>query len=124
MKALIDLTNTEKARLLHDLFPEELPLFLEHLNDICIDFEERKELHLKEWDSGFMPFHYWLALSNETAGLLKRHKFSMAKSSRVFSDQLFFTYTSLSVNDRIVKYADHVSENKKYKIAVDLLYKV
>jgi len=122
MKALEDLTNTEKARLLHDLFPEELALFLEHLIKVCADLEERKDEHLKKWDSGFMSFSYWLSLSNETAEILKRHKFNMVKSSRVFSDQLFFNYTSLFVNDRIVKYAEHKSENNKFKIAVNLLY--
>lgn len=122
MKALIELTNTGKARLLFDLFPEELPLFLDHLNKVCIDFEERKETYLKFWDSGFVSFPFWLSLSNETLAILKRHKFNMAKSSRVFSDQLFFTNTYMFVNDRIVKYADHTTENKRFKIAVDMLY--
>lgn len=124
MKALEDLTNTEKARLLHDLFPEEVKMFLEHLDKICADLEEHKDEHLKKWNNGFMSFNYWLSLVNETAGILKRHQFSMVKSSRVFSDQLFFTYTSLFVNDRIVKYADHISQNQRFKMAVELFYKV
>lgn len=46
----------------------------------------------------------------------------MIKSSRVFSDQLFFTYTVFFVNDRIIKYAENVSENEKFKLAVTLLF--
>ncbi|MNK28375.1 hypothetical protein D3C87_467490 [compost metagenome] len=122
MKRLIDLTNTTKAKLLFDLFPEELPLFLEHLNNVCVDLEERKEVLLKEWNNGFISFHFWFALSNETLGILKRHKFNMMKSSTVFADQLFFSNTYMFVNDRIVKYAERKSENNKFKIAVDLLY--
>ncbi|WEK17851.1 MAG: hypothetical protein P0Y49_13690 [Candidatus Pedobacter colombiensis] len=122
MKTLEELTNTGKAKLLFDLFPEELPLFLEHLNNICIDLEERKEVLLKEWDNGFLSFHFWLALSNETLGILKRHKFNMMKSSTVFADQLFFSNTYMFVNDGIVKYAEHKNENNKFKIAVNLLY--
>lgn len=47
MKALINLTNTEKARLLHDLFPDELKSFLEHLDKVCADLEENKEQYMK-----------------------------------------------------------------------------
>lgn len=122
MKHLIDLTNTDKAKLLFDLFPEELHLFLEHLNKVCFDIEERKEVHLKEWNNGFIQFHFWLALSNETLGILKRHKFNMQKSSTIFANQLFFTNTYMFVNDRIIKYAEHTSENNRLKIAVNLLY--
>jgi len=46
----------------------------------------------------------------------------MLKSSRVFSDQLFFSYTSLFVTDRIIKYAQQYSENEKFKQAVTLLF--
>ncbi|WP_448104341.1 hypothetical protein [Pedobacter panaciterrae] len=124
MKALELLTNTEKARLLHNLFPAEIPIFLAHLNEVCIAFQEHKEEYSKLWDNGFIPFGYWLSLSEETAELLKRLQFSMTKNSKVFSDQLFYTYTSILVNDRIIKYADRISKNEKFKTAVDLLYRV
>lgn len=124
MKALELLTNTEKVRALHELFPEDLPLFLEYLNSVCTDLEEPKDQYFEKWDSSFMSFSNWLSLANETVGILKRHKFNMAKNSRVFSDQLFFSYTSLFVNTCIVQYAAQISENQKLKIAVDLFYKV
>lgn len=123
MKALKDLTNTEKARLLHDLFPDEIPAFLENLDQVCCDFQTHKEEYAENWGEGFIPFNYWLSLSIETMKILERHKFNMKKSSRVFSDQLFYTYTSLFVNDRIIKYADQVCKNEKFKLTVDLLYK-
>ncbi|MBB2148938.1 hypothetical protein [Pedobacter gandavensis] len=90
MKRLIDLTNTSKAKLLFDLFPEELPLFLEHLNKVCYDIEERKEVHLKEWNNGFIQFHFWLALSNEILGILKRHK-SICRKAVLFLPINYFS---------------------------------
>lgn len=122
MKALTKLTNTEKAKLLHELFPDEIPLLLEHLKKVCSDFQTHKEAYALNWDNGFMPFDYWLGLSEQTAELLKKHGHSMLRSSRVFSDQLFYTYTALFVNDRIVKFADHICDNEKFKQAVKLLY--
>lgn len=123
MKALESLTNTEKARLLHELFPDEISAFLEYLDKVCNDFQAHKQEYAKNWVEGFIPFNYWFSLAVETQGILKRHQFNMKKSSRVFSDQLFYTYTTIFVNDRIIKYADHACENEKFKVAVDLLYK-
>lgn len=122
MKALQDLTNTEKARLLHELFPAEISLFLDDLTKVCKDLKERKEAYLKEWECSFIKFEYWFSLVEQTADILKRHTFNMKKSSSVFSDQLFYMDTSFFVNDRIAKYADRKSKNEKFKIAVNLLY--
>lgn len=122
MKPLETLTGSEKARLLHELFPEEMPALLDDLAEFCQHFSENKEDYQKHWQKGFMSFDYWYNLSEETAGLLKKHKFNMVKSSRVFSDQLYFTYTSLFVTDRIIKYAEKTSANEKFKQAVILLF--
>ena len=47
MKALQNLTNTEKARLLYELFPSEIPLFLEDLTKVCQDLKDRKDDYIK-----------------------------------------------------------------------------
>jgi hypothetical protein len=121
MKALHELTNTMKGKLLFQLFPDEMPALLDHLSRICADFLANQEAHKKDWDNGFMPFDYWLSLSEECAALLKKHGHSMRKNSKVFSDQLFYGYTALFVNDRVVKYAAH-SGSEKFKQTVKLLY--
>lgn len=121
MKALNELTNAMKGRLLFELFPDEMPALLDHLAEVCADFRTNQEAYKKDWHDGFMPFDYWFSLSEECAALLKKHGQTMHKNSKVFSDQLFYGYTALFVNDRIVKYAsDSVSE--KFKQAVELLY--
>lgn len=122
MKALHTLTGVEKAKLLHDLFPDEIPTLLEAIEEFCADFKARPEEYRKHWKDGFMTFEYWLGLAEETAGLLKKYKFNMKRSSRVFSDQLYFTYTSVFVTDRIVKYAEHASENARFKLIVQAFF--
>ncbi|QDW25132.1 hypothetical protein FFJ24_010040 [Pedobacter sp. KBS0701] len=121
MKALPELTNTMKGRLLFELFPDEMPALLDHLAAVCADFRTNHEEYKKNWRDGFMSFDYWFSLSEECAALLKKHGHTMRKNSKVFSDQLFYGYTALFVNDRIVKYAAH-SASKKFKQAVELLY--
>lgn len=122
MNALHTLTGSAKARLLYDLFPEEMPELIDNIQRFCAHFSENKEKYRTEWQSGIMPFDYWLSLSEETAGIIKKHRYSMLKSGKVFSDQLYFTYTSLFVTDRIIKYADQFSSNEKFKKAVDLFF--
>ncbi|MBB6239939.1 hypothetical protein HDC90_004601 [Pedobacter sp. AK013] len=121
MKALHELTNTGKGRLLFELFPDEMPALLDHLEEVCADFRANHQDYKMNWDNGFMPFDYWFSLSEECASLLKKHGHTMRKNSKVFSDQLFYGYTALFVNDRIVKYASH-SGNEKFKQAVELIY--
>jgi len=122
MKPLITLSGSEKARLLHELFPDEMPLLLEDIKTFCENFKHNKEVYRAQWVEGFMSFDYWQSLSEETAGILKKHTFNMVRSSKVFADQLYFTYTSLFVTDRIIKYAEFQSTNEKFKKLVLVLF--
>lgn len=124
MKPIEILTNTEKGRLLADLFPTEMTLFLDDLKAFCADFRENKKTYEENWTSEFVPFNYWQHLSSETENLLIRHIISMKKSSKVFSDQLFFSDTALFVNDRLIKYAEKGNENERFKLAVKLFYNI
>lgn len=122
MKALNKFQNTDKLKVLHELFPEEIPLVLDHIQQVCMDFQDNKQTYAKNWNDGFMPFDYWFNLSEQTAELIKKYRFNMVRSSRVFSDQLSYSHAVLFVNDRIVKYAENVCTNNKFKLAVALLF--
>ena len=116
------LTNTDKAKLLHELFPEEMPLLLDDIKGFCADFITFQESYRKNW-SGIMHFDLWLSFAEEIKKLICKRRIPMLKSSRIFSEQLCFSYAVLLVNDRIIKYAEKRSENLKFKQAIDLLYK-
>ncbi|MCX2492641.1 hypothetical protein OQX63_04105 [Pedobacter sp. PF22-3] len=122
MKPLETLHNSEKARLIADLLPNEINLFLDHLKAFCIEFRERKEEFASNWTTAMVPFDYWQHLSAETEALLNRHMNSMKRSSKVYADQLYFSQTSLFVNDRIIKYAEKKSQDEKFKTAIKLFY--
>ncbi len=122
MKALNKFQNIDKLKALHELFPDEIPKLLDAIQEFCTHFKKHQETYAKDWNSGFMPFDYWLSLSEETAELIKKYRFNMVKSSRVFSEQLSYTYTVLFVNDRIIKYTNKMSEKSKFRQAVNLLF--
>ena len=124
MKALADLNNSEKGKMLHELFPDEIPALLDRLIAVCADLKTNQEEYRKTWDFGLMTFDMWLHLAEQVEERINKYRLNMVKSSKVFSDQLFssFDYTVIFVNDRIVKYAQHHSENGKFKLAVTLLF--
>ncbi|MNY83647.1 hypothetical protein D3C86_2265520 [compost metagenome] len=53
---------------------------------------------------------------------IERFELDIIRCSQVFSDQLCFNLQALFVNDRIIKYADKISSNEKYKLMVHVLY--
>jgi len=122
MKSLTQLDNSGKARLLHELFPEEIPAVLEDLQKVCADIQQKQDAYRQRWDFGLVSFDEWLYLCRETADTLKKHKFTMVKNSRVFSDQLTFGYKVLFANDRFIKCAQSLNTNKKFKQMVEILY--
>lgn len=122
MKTFKTFTNTDKAKLLHDLFPEEIPALLNEIQRVCAEFQKHKEKYAKDWDFGLMTFEMWLYLSEQANEIITRYRFNMVRSSRVFADQLCFTHAVLFINDRIIKYAEGVSKNEAFKLAVKMLY--
>lgn len=44
----------------------------------------------------------------------------MIRSNKVFFDQLYFNLQALFVNDRLIKYADKISGNEKFKLMVQV----
>jgi hypothetical protein len=124
MKPLNNCNNTDKGKLLHELFPDEIPQLLDHIREVCIDLKANREAYQSTWDFGLMTFDTWLSLAEKAEVLINKHRTNMIKSSKIFSEQLFhsYDYMVLFVNDRIVKYADKMSDKSKFKKAVDLLF--
>jgi hypothetical protein len=124
MKKLINLTNVEKGKLLHELFPDEIPNLLDHIKEVCIDLNANREAYQSTWNFGLMTFDTWLSLAEKAETIIGKHRAPMIKSSKSFSEQLFhsYDYMVLFVNDRIVKYADKMDDKSKFKKAVDLLF--
>ena len=122
MKSLAQSDNTAKAKLLHELFPEEVKPLIENLKQVCADFEEREQEYRAGWNFGFFSFDQWLSLSRQTMQRIERFEPDMVRNSRVFSEQLCFNLQALFVNDRIIKYAEKISTNEKFRLMVQVLY--
>jgi len=123
MKPLNKLTNIDKAKLLHELFPDQIPLILDNILAVCEDLQTNCEVYAAQWKPGFFTFENWLMLAEQAEKLIKKHRKDFQRSSKIFAEQLFnvYDYTFLFVNDRIGKYAG-VTEDEKLKLAIELLY--
>lgn len=123
MKSIDELTNTDKAKLIHQLFPEEIAPLLEYTTSLYVSLSENRAVYQREWSKkSIITFSFWLHLAGETEKLIKRLKYDMIKSRHVFAEQLCFNHNAIFFNECLVSYAKEKSINDKFKKAVDLLY--
>ncbi|WP_316835041.1 hypothetical protein [Pedobacter nutrimenti] len=122
MKPLHELSNTEKGKLLADLFPDELEGMVEMISGFSHYTINHKQEITTNWSNGFITPDFWCGLAAEVVQLINRHRYSMIRSSKVFSDQLFYGNTAVFTIDCIRKCAQSEGAPEKFKIAVDLLF--
>lgn len=122
MKALHKLSNTEKGRLLADLFPDErAPMVCALLTEIE-RIRQDKSTFYKRWDNAMITADHWYSLASSAERLIDKLGYSMKRSSSVFSDQLFFGQLALFTVHCIMQYAVQQDSNPKFQLAVSLLF--
>ncbi len=65
MKPLENLINVEKARILHELFPQEIPALLKYTNNMCLTIQEDEQLTRNQWENGLLTVEAWLSFVEE-----------------------------------------------------------
>ncbi|TRW21553.1 hypothetical protein FMM05_20055 [Flavobacterium zepuense] len=123
MKTLEVMTNVEKAGVLFDLFPREIPEFLDAIHGMCQAVKEDEDGHKRAWNNGFLNWDLWFALLTEAERKIRRYKTKMAKNKRLFADQLFDGYVVMYTVHCLTSYAPtRQLANRKFTLAVDLLF--
>ena len=89
MKTIDQLLNVDKAKIMFDLFRNEIPEFLEYTQTIADKVTQDKEELLANWTNPFLSYHQWLNLSERVNGIIKKYGKNLAKSGNLFADQLF-----------------------------------
>ncbi|NQX42315.1 hypothetical protein SAMN05421820_11135 [Pedobacter steynii] len=122
MKPLLKLNTKEKAKLLHLLFPNEIPEFLNHLQKFCTQLHERQEGYEKLWNPRLMHFERWRVTSGYILQLLENKRPKLESSSEAFASHLFFLdYATITVN-QLSKYAETGCYNQRFKLAVPMFF--
>ncbi|SMD01534.1 hypothetical protein [Pedobacter nyackensis] len=122
MKPLLKLNTKEKAKLLHALFPNEIPQFLNHLQKFCNHLYARKNGYEKLWNVRLMPFERWWLTSGYILQLLESKRSELESSGEAFAKHLFFLdYATVTIN-QLNQYAERESYNDKFKLAVPMFF--
>lgn len=89
MKSLGKMNNVDRAQLLHELFPKEIPAFVDFVKRVCLTIQEDEtEEHFKG-EHAIIGFDFWLQLVRDTESRIDRYGDKLHKRSRLFADQLF-----------------------------------
>lgn len=114
------MTNIQRGRLLHQLFPEQIPALLQFSKDTCVDPEVSVGPVLMDAGYTIMEFQ---EKADIIYSLIEKYGFRMQKSRKVFSEILFAPDTIDVISDLIVRYAqsEHCSD-PKFICAVELLF--
>lgn len=123
MKPLNNLNNVERAKLLHELFPNEIPAILKFVKSLSITIEEEKAMLSRKWDNQLFSFAFWLSLAKDAEKKIDQYGEKLHKSSRLFADQLFDGYAALYLAHCLIQLTSQQEhENKKFVKAVELLF--
>ena len=123
MKPLEQLINVEKARLLHELFPQEIPALLEYISNICRTIQEEEQLLRNRWDNGLFTFDVWLSFVQEVNNKIGRYGKRLHTQSGLFADQLFDGYLALYMVHCLNLYTStRQHHNHKLVQAIELLF--
>lgn len=123
MKPLEHLINVEKARLLHELFPQEIPALLEYTNNMCLTILEDEQLTRNVWENGLLTVEAWLSFVEEVRSKIDKYGKRLHTHSRLFADQLFDGYTALYMVHCLTLYTTaRKHSNHKFVLAIDLLF--
>lgn len=121
MKAIELLSNVEKAQLLHQLFPSEIPDFIRFVAGMCATIQEDKQI-VATWDNGLLDIDTCHLLVYEAERKIKHHDIKLHKSSKAFAELFDGTLAIFMVHCLITYTTIRVHPNQKFVLATDLFF--
>jgi len=122
MKSIEQLTNVEKAKIIFDLFRNEIPEFLDYTQHVADKVAQGKEELIANWTNPFLSYQQWLDLSERVASAIKKYGKNLTKSGNLFADQLFDGYLAIFSNHCVEQYSINKAQSAKFRQAIDLFY--
>ena len=85
MKPFEQLNNIERARLLHQLFPGEIPALIQTMKNICGNIIDHPEFFPQIGEEALFTPGAWLAIASSIHNRLTKYTNRLNRSSRLFS---------------------------------------
>ncbi len=92
MKSLEQQTNVHKARLLHELFPDEVVAVLQYTKEMCTLTDKGKDTIQADWKNGLLTADFWFTLSNNANRTIEKYG-NKLKRPAVYLQTSFLTDT-------------------------------
>lgn len=109
--------------MVHQLFPDEIPLLLTFIKGYCLDFKNSYDEHAKVWSkNSIISIGFWFGLTIEMLKLLEAMQKNMERSHHLFADQMSYSRIVPFSTEMLCRYAANKSENKAFINVVDLLF--
>lgn len=124
MKPLNNLSNADRAKLMFQLFPKEMPALIQYTKEQCKNIIDNETSVREQWQpNSIFTFDFWLALVKDAAQKIEKYGDELSKSSHLFSDQLFDGYICLAMCSCVLGHAKkRQRENPDYSVVVNLFF--
>lgn len=111
MKSLDKMNNVEKAKLLHELFPQEIPGYLENMKQLIELIQINPDTLRAHWEGQLLSIAQWEKLAQRAKEILEKYGNKLHQKSRLFSDQLFDGYLALfSIHCLLAVFPTHTNQ--------------
>lgn len=121
MKPLRTMNNVEKAKLLFELFPDEMPQFIAVMEEITNTVIKEPEALRSNWEGQMITVEFWMQLARTAIQIIQKYSKRISKDSRLFADQLFDGYQSLYSAHCLHQY-QKICSNQALVKAIDVFF--
>jgi len=122
MKALQQMNNVERGKLLADLFPEQLSNIKDYIEQVTAYFLKSEDYIRNLWRDTALTSNFWFGIVKDFDKITNKYGSKLTKNSRLFADQLFDGYNEIYTVYCLIEYAGKEGCNYNLQQAVYLLF--
>lgn len=123
MQTLDNLNNVQRAKLLFDLLPADIPAYIDFTKSLAERVKENPGALREKWQAPLLNVDMWVRLAQAVHDVIEKYGTKLSKSGRLFSDHLFDGYTALFSVHCLQQFVQHVElKEPRFKGAVTLLF--
>lgn len=113
MKALNEMINPEKGKMLAELFPGEIEGMLNAIIKMRNTMAESKEEIVANWDNPLFTVEFWYRLATEVSRIVDKEKDRLL-NPRLFAEKLFPGFHAVFTIHCIMTYANIERKDTKF----------
>lgn len=123
MQSLHNLNNVERAKLLFDLLPADIPAFIDFTKSLSERVKENPGALREKWQTPLLNVDMWVKLAYAVHDAIEKYGSKLSRSGRLFSDQLFDGYLALFSVHCLQQFVQHTElKEHRFKTAVELFF--